>query len=151
MARPAKSTAVQSGVMSVPDAAIRREIESRVKGGADKLDKPPAYLNKRQKAIWKSIVKELQAAAILSNLDAPLLELASIALDRIRTIDETLRDMPPGPPDGALIRTRSVIVTEWLRYCNELCLSPQSRAKLGTISVAAQREAEDPIKAALRQ
>lgn len=149
MSRPAKSANLQSGVLSEADEARRRQIEDRVKGSADKLDKPPARLTKQQKAIWKSIVKELQAASILSNLDAPLLELASIALDRIRTIDDTLRGKPPDQIDGGLIRTRNIIVQEWLRYCNELCLSPQSRAKLGTISVAAQREANDPIKAAL--
>ena len=147
--RPAKSVKVQSGVLSEADAARRREIEEKVRGSADKLQKPPAYLTKRQKAVWKWIVKELDAAAILSNLDAPLLELASIALDRIRMYDDMIREAPEGKIDSKLIRDRNVIVQEWLRYCNELCLSPQSRAKLGTISVTTMRESTDPIKAAL--
>ena len=82
-------------------------------------------------------------------LDAPLLELASIALDRIRMYDDMIREAPEGKIDSKLIRDRNVIVQEWLRYCNELCLSPQSRAKLGTISVTTMRESTDPIKAAL--
>lgn len=147
--RPAKSVKVQSGVLSEADTLRRREIEERVRGSADRLGRPPACLNKRQKAVWRWIVGELESAAILSNLDAPLLELASIALDRIRMYDDMIREMPPGRIEGRLIRDRNVIVQEWLRYCNELCLSPQSRAKLGTIAVTAQREADDPIRAAL--
>ena len=37
------------------------------------------------------------------------------------------------------------------RYFNELCLSPQSRAKIGALKVNAQEEEQDPLLTALRE
>lgn len=37
------------------------------------------------------------------------------------------------------------------RCCNELCLSPQARAKIGSLNLTASKNKEDPLLNALKE
>ena len=41
--------------------------------------------------------------------------------------------------------TKSEYTKDFFRCCNELSLSPQSRAKLGNINLQAEQEKQDPL------
>ena len=59
--------------------------------------------------------------------------------------------LPDPPKDGdtnpALVRTKDSYTKAFFRYCNELSLSPQSRAKLANINLQASNEENPLIKA----
>ena len=62
-----------------------------MKGLADKI-KPPGYLNKEQKKIFKYIVDQLKASGILSNLDIYVLSTCSIAISRLIEIEKKINE-----------------------------------------------------------
>ena len=45
--------------------------------------------------------------------------------------------------------SRAKYQSDLWRGCNELCLSPQARAKLGGMAAQKQKESKDPLLAAL--
>lgn len=69
LARPCKSAKVLIEC-SQTKGEIRKRIvhKNKLKGKADKL-KPPVHLNANEKKLFKYIIKELEQADILGNLD----------------------------------------------------------------------------------
>lgn len=145
MARPTKSAKLLTECSQTKaEIAERIENETRMRGDADKL-KPPAYLNAKQKRIYKHIVASLESAELLGNLDIYLLEQASVCIDRMQDIEKAINKSPELMYNRNVIATRNSYTKDFLRYCNELSLSPQSRAKLANINMMAKKEKEDPL------
>lgn len=141
MGRPAKNVSVMAKHLTKEEMAKRKELEDKLKGGTDKI-KPPSYLTKEQKKIFNFIVKELENAEILSNLDVFILEKCAVSLDRIRESEIILnKDLL----NKEALKVKESYSKEFFRCCNELSLSPQSRAKLGNINIKSTQEAKDPV------
>lgn len=51
--------------------------------------------------------------------------------------------------DTKLMGTRAKYEGTLWRGCNELCLSPQARAKIGSIAMSKRKEEQDPLIAIL--
>lgn len=134
MARPAKSARVKTGTIPKEEEAQRLELEDKLKGKRDKLI-PPLYLTESQMAIFNYIMGELQEADILGNLDLFILAQTAIAVDRIQDFDRKANEQPGLLMTNAFRQARSEASKEYFRCCNELCLSPQSRAKLSIAKV----------------
>lgn len=147
MARPAKSTAVISKNLTAEELAARRKIEEKTKGKSDCI-RPPTYLTTAQKKIFKNIVKELENSNILGNLDVYILSQCAISIDRIQYIEKRLNTEPQLLFETAFMSSKDKYTKDFFRCCNELCLSPQSRAKLANLNVQAKEE--DPLKKALQ-
>ena len=148
MARPAKSTKVKSGTITKEEEATRSEIEDRLRGKSEKLE-PPDYLTDEQKKIFGFVCENLVEAEILSNLDVYVLCSLSIAVSRLQQIEQMVNDMPEYLFDTALMGARSKYQSDMWRGCNELCLSPQARAKIGSLAAQAIKHKEDPLLKAL--
>lgn len=149
MARPCKPAAVMNNHLSKGVIAKRIENEERLKGKDDKI-KPPSYLNRNQKTIFKYIVQEMQESNVLSNLDIYILTSVSIAIERVRTCEETInKALAEGDvsalENSALIRTKENYMKDFFRCCNELGLSPQSRAKFANINLQSAQQEVDPV------
>lgn len=129
MARPAKSTRVKTGTIKKEDEAQRLALEDKLRGKNDKLV-PPLYLTESQMAIFNYIMGELQEADILGNLDQ-----TAIAVDRIQDLDRQANESKDLLFENAFRQARAEASKEYFRCCNELCLSPQSRAKLSIAKV----------------
>lgn len=129
MGRPAKSIAVSDGKISLEEKRERQQIENSLKGSADKI-KPSTYLSKNQKKIFKNIVKELQNSKILGNLDIYILNQAAISIDRLQMLDKKANDDTSLSLDKDFKSAHDMYTKQFFRCCNELCLSPQSRARL---------------------
>ncbi len=140
MARPAKSVTAKTG--NTTSEKERLKIEKKLASGNDKLV-PPMYLSDAQMRIFEYITTEMNEASILGNLDVFILSQASIAIDRLQTAERQINE------DSELLlvpqfRTaRDMYAKEFLRCCNELCLSPQARAKI-SIAVA-NKTPENPL------
>lgn len=141
MSRPAKAIDTNSQKMSKEERKQREEIEKELRGSNDDI-KPFSYLNKRQKAIFKDILKNLNKN-ILSNLDSYLLNQTAITIERLESIEKEINkankytDVNGKEKDGfdvstivALKSARDMYSKDFFRCCNELSLSPQARAKI---------------------
>lgn len=149
MARPSKSVKVISKNLTKEEKMIRETTEELLKGGTNKIT-PPKYLNSEQKKIFKRIVEMLKASNILGNTDVYLLAQTAIAINRLQEIERLINEDIENLRDKELMRAKAEYTKEFFRCCNELSLSPQSRAKLGNINLQAKQQQEDPLLKVLR-
>lgn len=149
MARPTKSVEVMSKHLTKEEIAARKEQEQKLKGLADNI-KPPNYLSKNQKKIFKYIVKELEVAGILGNLDIYVLSTCSIAIDRLQAIESLINKDIKNLYNKDLMASKDKYTKDFFRAMNELSLSPQSRAKLGNLNIQAKKDSSDAVKRALQ-
>ena len=139
MARPAMSVKTTSKHLSKDEIDAKLGMEEKLKGKADKL-RPPKYLSAPQKKIFKFIVRELEGSDILGNLDVYVLTECSIALDRMQEIESRINEEPHIILNDKLLQAKDRYIKSFFRCCNELCLSPQSRAKMGNLNLQAKEE-----------
>lgn len=150
MARPAKSANVTAKHLTKAEKDAKLAAESQVKGNADKI-RAPSYLSRTQKKIFKNIVNELKASSILGNLDVYVLAEASIAIDRMQDIETMINEKPELITNINIMSAKDKYTKAFFRYCNELCLSPQSRAKMANINMQAKKDEENPLLKALME
>lgn len=141
MSRPAKAINTNSMKMSKEERKEREENEKKLRGQNNNI-KPFSYLNKRQKAIFKDILNNLNKD-ILSNLDTYLLNQTAITIERLESIEKEINSASRITDDTGKIKdkldsktiinlksVRDMYSKDFFRCCNELSLSPQARAKL---------------------
>ncbi|MDD6490446.1 MAG: phage terminase small subunit P27 family [Clostridia bacterium] len=141
MARPAKVIDVQARHNTKDDISMRSKIENDFKGDAKVI--PPVFLTEKQRLIFEQIVSVLED--YIGELDGYVISEAAITIDRLQEIDEQINLDRNLLLDKDVITVRKAYTAEFFRYCNELCLSPQARAKIGSLAVAKEKKQEDPI------
>jgi len=124
------------------EIAERERIEKKLRGENVKLT-PPKDMTPEQKKIFRKIVGMLKESEVLGSADIYILTSTAIAIDRINTIEQMVNDKPELLRSPGLMGTKSRYTSEFFRGCNELGLSPQSRAKLANIKAA--KKEEDPL------
>lgn len=139
MARPSMSAKTTAKHLTKAEKDAKMSAEDKLRGSADKL-KPPKYLSGAQKKIFKFIVSELESSDILGNLDVYVLSECSIALDRMQEIESRINQDAAQLSNDKLLQTKERYTKSFFRCCNELCLSPQSRAKMGNLNLQAKEE-----------
>lgn len=151
MARPCKSAKVLTECSQTKaELEKRKKREDELRGKKTYL-RPPSYLNKSQKAIFEKIKRELKDSNILGNLDVYILSQCAIAIDRIQYIESTINICPELLNDGKFMAAKEKYIREFFRCCNELSLSPQSRAKMANLNLQAEKDREDPLLQALKE
>lgn len=149
MARPCKPIETQSRHNTKKEIEERKKQEEMLKGLADKI-KPPSYLNKDQKKIFRYIVDQLKASGILSNLDIYVLSTCSIAISRLVEIETKINEDINNLWDKDLMSSKDKYTKDFFRCCNELSLSPQARAKIGSLALQTKAKEEDALIKALK-
>lgn len=149
MARPAKSVKVKTGVIAGDEAVVRSAVEDKLRGEPVRPE-PPEGLTDEQREVFQFIVDGLNAGEILGRLDVFVLESTAVAIDRLRTINRMVDEDPRLLMSSALQNSRAKYQSDLWRGCNELCLSPQARAKLGGLAAQKAREKKDPLLEALK-
>jgi len=147
MARPAKAIAVASGARTQEDIRMREYLENTVKSDGEPV--APGHLTPEQRAVFNEILDGMRDAEILGKLDVYTLEATAVAIVAVREINKMIEDNPQNLLETKLISARAKYQTEFWRGCSELCLSPQSRAKLGAVAAQAVKGKEDPLVKAL--
>ncbi|MDQ0149134.1 phage terminase small subunit P27 family [Eubacterium multiforme] len=149
MARPCKSAKVLSECSQTKDEIQERiEYENKLRGNGDKIY-PPKFLNENQRDVFNYIKDELKESGILSNLDIYILVTCSIAIERIQYLENKINDNNGLLFKSEIMSAKDKYSKDFYRCCNELSLSPQSRAKLSNINLNAKDKAEDPLLKAL--
>ena len=141
MSRPAKAIDTNSMKMSKKERAERKQTEEKLRGSNEDI-KPFTYLNKRQKAIFKDILKNLNKD-ILSNLDTYLLNQTAITIERLESLEKAINEASKITDVNGKVKDKLDVSTivqlksardmyskDFFRCCNELSLSPQARAKI---------------------
>lgn len=136
MARPTKAVNMISGTFRKDVLDARKANEEKLKGQAHVI-KPPSYLSAAQKKVFRYIVNGLEASGILGDLDVYVLAECSICINRMQDVE---KEMNKSGIDPALVKVKDSYTKAFFRYCNELSLSPQSRAKLANINLQAKDE-----------
>lgn len=127
--RPAKPVSQLSKNLTKEEKENREAVERITAGKSDKL-KPPAYLTKDQKKIFKYIKNETEEAHIFGNLDVYVLTQAAINIDRLQKLDTMINEDAQLLLNSKINTLQDKLFKQFGRICNELSLSPQSRAKL---------------------
>ncbi len=148
MGRPAKAAAVSSHKGSKAEMTSRQDVEDKLRGESAPPE-PPAGLTDGQREIFQFIVDGLVAGDILGRLDVFVLEITAVAIDRLRFINGLIDADPTLVMNTRLQNARAKYQSDLWRGCNELCLSPQARAKIGSLAAQKQKEKKDPLLAAL--
>lgn len=139
-----KPVELMSKHLSKEEINKRKEAENKLKGNND-LIKPPSYLSSKQKRIFKFISKELLNVNILNNLDVSLLEVCSIAIDRIREIENKINKNPELLLDNKLIVIKNKYTQDFFKCMQELGLSPSARARLALLNIEKEDKENDPL------
>lgn len=148
MARPSKSVRVKTGAIASDEASLRQDVEDKLRGESA-TPEPPAGLTDGQREIFQFIVDGLVASDILGRLDVFVLESTAIAIDRLRFINGMIDSEPTMVAHTGLQNARAKYQSDLWRGCNELCLSPQARAKIGSLAAQKQKKEKDPLLAVL--
>lgn len=149
MARPTKAVELRTGHVTKEELKNRKEAEEKLKGNDDKLE-PSKYLTAKQKKIFNFIVNEMSVSGIVGNLDVYVLNNCAIAIDRLNTLEEEANKNPALIYDDKFLKARKEYTSTFNKSCQELCLSPASRAKMGNMTVQKQQTNNDPVLNALK-
>ena len=144
MSRPCKSVSTTVKNFTKDEMNGRLESEEALKGNKDKLV-PSDRLTDDQKEIFDYIITELENAGILGNLDLFVLETACISIDRVRKIEQQINENFDLVCDTKIMGARDKYSKDFFRCCNELSLSPQSRAKMALYQTKKDKEDKDPL------
>jgi len=148
MGRPAKPADAGTGKIGKQEKTDRKNAEKKLKGSGKSIE--PAYeLTKNQKKIFNFMRKILLEADVLGALDRYVLTATAVAADRIAEIDEKVNRNPSLLMDKDTTAVRGKYWSDFRQGCNELGLSPQSRAKLGIVAAANKSKEKDPLTALL--
>ena len=150
MPRPAKAIAAKTAKISKDETEQRLQIEDNLRGKSDKLI-PPLYLTDSQVEIFNYVLAELEEAKVLGNLDLFALSQLSICVDRMQQIERQVNENPECMTDSKLMQTRDRYARDFLRLCNEFCMSPQSRAKLSISTVKPGQEKKKTLMELLNE
>lgn len=149
MARPSKSVEVMSKHLTKEEIRIRSENQETIKGNSDNIV-PSQPLNDNQLELFNFIISELKASGVLSNLDKFILTKCVISIDRLQYIENIINRTHQAMMNKELMSAKDKYDKDFYRCCNELCLSPQSRAKISNINQSVKDNEEDPLLKALK-
>ncbi|OSA88412.1 UNVERIFIED_ORG: terminase [Clostridium botulinum] len=150
MARPCKSAKILTECSQTKEEINSRiEKEKLIRGNANNII-PSMPLTESQYKLFEFIVDELKASEILSNLDKFLLTKAAIAIDRLHYIESLVNKKQNLLFNKDVMSKKDSYDKDFYRCCNELCLSPQSRAKIANININTKNAEEDAVIKALR-
>lgn len=144
MGRLGKSAKIQKPSLSKERFEKKLAVEESLRGNDDKL-KPSSHLTIKQKKIFYKIVRELENSKILGNLDIYVLDHAAIAIDRLQTIEQMINQEDIFLTDKTLMSTKEKYTKDFFKCCQELCLSPSSRAKVGYNNLISSEAETDPL------
>ena len=147
--RSAKSVELSSKNLTKDEFHKRKTTQDKLKGNADKIE-PSNRLNANQKKLFRYIVSELENSKVLGNLDTFMLEMGVIAIDRLQVIEKSINQDFDMIYNKELMQAKSKYTTDFFKFVNEACLSPQSRAKMGILASNKAMEETDPLLKVLK-
>lgn len=146
MARPAKPIATAEGHRTKKEITERNAAEKALRKSGIRV---PTGLSAEQKKVARHIIKELEQSEILCSLDTYVLAQCCVAVTCLQEINERINSHKDAMLDRALLTAKEKHEKTFFRCCDELCLSPQSRAKIAAAGTAQKDESVTALKTLL--
>ncbi|MFR8192849.1 MAG: P27 family phage terminase small subunit [Lachnospirales bacterium] len=105
----------------------------------------PEWLTKSQKDIYNNIIGCLEDSQMLAMNDVWILSQGAITIDRLQSLEKKANTEAGLVFDKDFISAKNSYVRDFFRFCNEMCLSPQARAKLANVATA--KKEKEPLEA----
>ena len=148
MARPAKPLEVSTGARTKEEIAIRTAISKNLAGNQEIVC--PDYLSSNQREIFDEIVEHFIEAGILSSIDSIALSELCVAIDRLIDIETRINSGKLDMFDSKVTATRAKYEATARHGYSEFCMTPQARAKIGSLFMAKRKDEADPLMEALK-
>ena len=157
--RPAKPVALcGSSKLTKAEKQAREEAEKKYKGVGKLVYRCPSDLvTKREKDLYKFIVKHLKSSDILNDLDIEIIKSTVFCIISMNDANEFIRKHGTVLTDdnGKFHKNPSVNIYKdfhamYLSNSIRLGLSPADRAKLSVIDMKNKQAEEDPLLKALK-
>lgn len=143
MARPAKLIETQTRHNTKDEVEKRKKAEEMLRGTG--TSSPPYPLSNSQLDIFNRIKTVYEDTNLLGELDGFILAEAAVVIDRLQQLEQMINNNSSLLLDNDVMRIRKEYTQNFFRICNELSLSPQSRAKIGSIAVNKAEEKNDTL------
>ena len=162
MARQKKPACLKQGKSeSKAQLQQRQQIEEMLSGDDGLVYSVPQNLDSKGQIFYEFIVEELRHSNILTNIDIPLLEQTVQCMYVLRKCSDDVRVRgiltPSNDKNGNLImkenpslKIQVSYMQRFITFCNQLGLSPASRASLASRKIEAKIEEQDPLLKVLR-
>ncbi len=125
------------------EKAIRLAVENRFRG--DRYDETvPEEFDDEETRAYLWLCEVLRPADVLGEPDRHTMKLAAITIARLERLDQMAREDPDLLLNKFYNGARNGYISQYLKFCQQLCLSPGARAKVGSL-VKNQKAAEDPL------
>lgn len=142
MPRPAKPIELQSKHNTKADIQQRKSVQNSLKGD-NACIVPPYKLSDSQLNIFNKIRDVYDNVGLIGELDVYTLAEGAVVIDRLQQLEMMINDNPELLTDKDIMSIRKGYTQDYYRLCNELGLSPQSRAKLGSLSLQKDKQNND--------
>lgn len=149
MPKPAKSVKLSAKNFTKSERELRENIEESLMS-PDSLvyDVPSELTHKKEKDLYKFIVENMKASGVLCNLDVQLLICTVRACLHMNEAEADIKK------NGLIIQGKknaavdifNTYQKQFLACCSSLCLSPTSRAKIGSLAIAQIEKENDPYE-----
>ena len=111
---------------------------------------PPYKLSYSQLNIFNRIRDVYDNVGLIGELDIYTLAECAVVIDRLQVLEMMINDNPDLLTDKDIMSIRKGYTQDYYRLCNELGLSPQSRAKLGSLSLQKDKQNNDKLLTLLK-
>jgi len=142
MPRPAKPIELQSKHNTKADIQQRKSVQNSLKGD-NACIVPPYKLSDSQLNIFNKIRDVYDNVGLIGELDVYTLAECAVVIDRLQQLEMMINDNPDLLVNKDIMSIRKGYTQDYYRLCNELGLSPQSRAKLGSLSLQKDKQNND--------
>ena len=142
MPRPAKPIEFQSKHNTKADIQQRKSVQNSLKGD-NACIVPPYKLSDSQLNIFNKIRDVYDNVGLIGELDVYTLAECAVVIDRLQQLEMMINDNPDLLVNKDIMSIRKGYTQDYYRLCNELGLSPQSRAKLGSLSLQKDKQNND--------
>ena len=149
MPRPAKPIELQTCHNTKSDIQKRKSIQNSLKG-ENACIVPPYKLSDSQLNIFNKIRDVYNKVDLIGELDIYTLAECAVVIDRLQVLEMMINDNPDLLTDKDIMSIRKGYTQDYYRLCNELGLSPQSRAKLGSLSLQKDKQSKDKLLTLLK-
>lgn len=149
MPRPAKPIELQSKHNTKADIQQRKSVQNSLKGDNSCIV-PPYKLSDSQLNIFNKIRDVYDNVGLIGELDIYTLAECAVVIDRLQQLEMMINDNPELLTNKDIMSIRKGYTQDYYRLCNELGLSPQSRAKLGSLSLQKDKQNNDALLTLLK-
>ena len=148
-----KPIELSTGHYTKEEIEQRKEAEEKLKGNSDLVYEVPKQLKaKREKDMYLFLVGELKASNILNNLDINILIQTVNSIFQMEEANKKIKEFGQviQKTDGSLQKNPAINIYKdyysiFYQCCSQLGLSPMSRSKLATLSLAKTEEDNDEL------